>query len=208
MLLHSRHGLWLLVLPFLFAVGRAQSPVTVTFDPPPSGGGSYIISSYSQNGVLFTSDLPDSFAHYSPDHFGYPQNGTAYLAVMREYAGFSHESSLFRLNSIDVAEYSRIYPGPTSVRFTGYRADGLVVSASFVTDGIFDGTGPLPDFQTFTFDATFSDLLRIQISPGIMIDNVGITPVPEPSFVALFVLSLAGLLGTQMARPRRRKGLG
>ena len=71
-------------------------------------------------------------------------------------------------------------------------------------DGVFDGTGPLSDFETFTFGPSFSDLLRIQISPGIMIDNVQITPIPEPSVGLLLTFTVVALSAWALRRSPKR----
>ncbi len=106
---------------------------------------------------------------------------------------FSFTNGLvFGLVSVDLAEYSTVLSGPTAVEFVGYHPDGSTVTTSFTTDGIIDGTGPLADFQTFSFDSFgFTDLTRVVIpSSDWSLDNLVVSP--EPTGGAL--LALGGLL--------------
>jgi hypothetical protein len=111
----------------------------------------------------------------------------------------------FGLYSVDLAEFSDYYPYPHTVQFFGYRADGSVVSTSFTTDGIIDGTGPLADFQTFYFDESFAAIVRFEIPDycyGYALDNLTLfRVVPEPSTGALL---LGGGLVVWAVRSRRR----
>jgi hypothetical protein len=61
-------------------------------------------------------------------------------------------------------------------------------------DGVIDGTGPLADFQTFTFDAQFSGLSRVEVTPDLYsLDNLRVAlsttnspaPPPEPRVTVL-----------------------
>jgi hypothetical protein len=91
---------------------------------------------------------------------------------------------------VDLVEFSTLYNFPATIEFIGYRPDGKTVRTEFSTDGIIDGTGPLPDFQTFYFDANFSDLVRFEV-PGYRygLDNLRFHDViPEPGAVPLLNL--------------------
>jgi hypothetical protein len=132
---------------------------------------------------------------------GFPENGGAYLLIdpVATLAFSSYFGSHFNLVSVDLAEWSVVEPSPATVSFNGIKADGSVVATSFTTDGVIDGTGPLPDFQTFYFDSQFRDLIRVE-SPswGYAIDNVRTTNlIPEPASGVLLVL---GLLGISLSR--------
>jgi hypothetical protein len=92
---------------------------------------------------------------------------------------------------VDLAEYSTVLPDARSFPFVGYRYDGSVVTITFTTDGIIDGTGPVADFQTFYFDSGFTGLSRVEIpADAWSLDNL-VVSVPEPSSAALL---LAGAL--------------
>jgi hypothetical protein len=126
---------------------------------------------------------------------GFPENGSAYLLIdpLTSLMFSSKFEEHFNLLAVDLAEWSIAEPSPVVVSFNGIKADGSVVSTSFATDGIIDGMGPLPDFETFHFDSRFRDLVRVEIpSWGYAIDNVTMTfVIPEPASGTL--LGLGGL---------------
>ena len=132
----------------------------------------------------------------------YPENGTPYIqTALGDSLVFSFTNGdLFDLLSVDLAEYSTVVPDAATVRFTGYRSDGSTVTRDFTTDGIIDGTGPLADFQTFAFTG-FTGLTRVEV-PGFgwSLDNLRVTPVPEPATGALL---LAGGVAVWFRRVRR-----
>jgi hypothetical protein len=100
----------------------------------------------------------------------------------------------FGLISLNLAEYSTVVPNAVTVQFIGYRLDGSMVTTSFTTDGIIDGTGPLADFQTFQFDPKdWRNLIRVDIPTyGWSLDNL-VVGVPEPTSGALLAFGGAGL---------------
>ena len=134
-----------------------------------------------------------------------PDNGSAYLqALLGDSLVFSFsKGDLFDLLSVDLAEYSTVVPDAATVRFIGYRPDGSTVTRNLTTDGIIDGTGPLADFQTFAFTGFtgFTGLSRVEV-PGFgwSLDNLRVTPVPEPATGALL---LAGGVAVWLGRVRR-----
>lgn len=132
----------------------------------------------------------------------YPENGTAYIQTgLGDSLVFSFTNGdLFDLLSVDLAEYSTVVPDAATVRFIGYRPDGSTITRILTTDGVIDGTGPLPDFQTFAFTG-FTGLSRVEV-PGFgwSLDNLRVTPVPEP---ATGVLLLAGSVTLWFGRVRR-----
>ncbi|HWQ92085.1 MAG TPA: hypothetical protein VN673_10465 [Clostridia bacterium] len=93
-----------------------------------------------------------------------------------------YDGSHFGLLSVDLAEYSTVFPTPHSVQFLGFRSDGGMVVAEFVTDGVIDGPGQIEDFQTFYFDPReWSGLIRVEIPhPGWSLDNL-VVSIPEPA---------------------------
>ncbi len=102
---------------------------------------------------------------------------------------FSFTNGLeFNLGSVDLAEYSTSVPGSVTVHFIGYRPNGSMVTADLTTDGVIDGTGLLPDFQTFTFGPQFAGLDRVEIPGyGWSLDNL-VVSVPEPGTWSLLLL--------------------
>ncbi len=132
---------------------------------------------------------------------GFPENGTAYLIfdVASSLAGSMMRGAGFGLHSVDLSEFSTLYQYQETVRFVGYRADGSMVTTEFTTDGIMDGTGPLPDFQTFYFDERFSQVVRFEIpGSGYALDNL-VFYIPEPGSGSLLII------GTFLAIRRRAR---
>jgi hypothetical protein len=170
----------------LLALGRASAQGTIRFDGPPiqPPGTSALVQSYSEMGVWFLP-IPgtDGFIRQGSNPAAYwPDNGTAHVvASLGDSLMFGLDSgSEFRLESVDLAEWSTAYPDPVSVRFVGYRADGSTVTTDLVTDGIIDGTGPTADFQTLFFGPEFSGLVQVRIPNSVWsLDNLRLS-VPEP----------------------------
>ena len=132
-----------------------------------------------------------------------PDNGTAYLqAAFTQSLMFSSTNGLlFGLVSVDLAEYSTVVPDAVTVRFVGYRLDGTVVSTNLTTDGVIDGTGPIADFQTFSFGPEFSGLTRVETPTyGWSLDNLYLS-IPEPGSGMLFLAG--GALALALKRWRR-----
>jgi len=89
---------------------------------------------------------------------------------------------------VSLAEYSTVVPDSVTVHFVGYRHDGSVVTTDLITDGIIDGTGPIPDFQTFNFGPQFTGLDRVEIPTyGWSLDNL-VVSIPEPGTWALLLV--------------------
>ena len=110
---------------------------------------------------------------------------------------------LLDLLSVDLAEYSTAFQQPAAVRFVGYKPDGSTVTTNMTTDGIIDGTGPLADFETFTFGPEFSGLIRVEIPTALWsLDNLRIF-VPEPGTGALLVVGAAVLAVRFLKRKTR-----
>jgi hypothetical protein len=130
---------------------------------------------------------------------GFPENGSGYLILGfgDSLAGMPTYQSSPRIGlySVDLSEFSTFYPVPKTVEFVGYLADGSIVTQSFTTDGVIDGTGPLPDFETFYFDSQFSNIVRFEVSDDTYaMDNLRyFQAVPEPTSCALVLLG-SGLL--------------
>ncbi|MCW5553955.1 MAG: PEP-CTERM sorting domain-containing protein [Verrucomicrobiae bacterium] len=152
-------------------------------------------------------NLGDQFGRMGGGRSAFPENGSAYLilAAFDSLSGSRGGVSRFGLHSVDLSEFSILYQFSRTVQFVGYRADGGVVTTEFTTDGIMDGTGPLPDFETFYFDDRFFDLVRFEVpSHTYALDNlVFFDVIPEPSTGALVLLG-ATILGFRLLRRKRR----
>ena len=178
-----------------------QGIVQINFDGPPMQplGTATLITNYSEGGMSFTpinpTDAGNAFVRVGANpRTERPDDGSAYLqGLLGSTLMFScTNGSFFDLLFVDLAEYSTVVPNAVTVEFIGYHPDGGTVTTSFTTDGIIDGTGPLADFQTFSFKgAGFTDLTRVEIpTSGWSLDNLVVSP--EPTGGAL--LLVGGLL--------------
>ncbi len=79
----------------------------------------------------------------------------------------------FDVVSVDLAEYSTVFQEARTVEWVGYKANGTTVTTSFTIDGTIDGPGGLADFETFTFPASFQEIVRLESSSTLYsIDNI------------------------------------
>lgn len=173
----------------LAVITTAESAI-ITFDPPPLQNGQRGETNYLENGVLFSG----SFAHTSTSA-GFatnPSSGYIQLLFGDSLRFEMQDSSLFSLDSVDLAEYSSVFLSPKTITFTGFYLDGNSTSQSFDIDGFFGG---LNDFETFSFDSSFMNLSYVEANTIIFsMDNLEINAVPEPSTLLLFSGALAGLV--------------
>ena len=171
-----------------------QGTFQITFDGPPvqPQGTAALVTNYSEAGISLKPVSADGrFIRVGANPVAFrPDNGSAYIQFVSGPAlMFSFTNgSVFNLTAVDLAEYSTVVPDAVTVHFVGYRQDGSTVTADLTTDGIIDGTGPLADFETFTFGPEFSGLTRVEIPTyGWSLDNLVVT-IPEPSTWALLLL--------------------
>lgn len=185
-----------------FSDAQAQgtsAPLYISFDGSPLQplGTEYGYQVYLEAGMWFrpinATDPASQFSRVGGGLPSLPDNGTAYLhAASGESLLFTSLSGLpFDLVSVDLAEYSTIIPDAVTVQFVGYRRDGTVVTTDITSDGLIDGTGPIPDFQTFTFDSRFTALHHVEIPTyGWSLDNLVIS-IPEPASSVLLLVGSA-----------------
>lgn len=166
----------------------------ITFDAPsfPDGAGYYNPYIETQNFIISTDGGVYIQGAEAP---GYPNNGTFYMrsALGEGNLTIRHAQGVpFSIQSVDLAEYSGLFATGKAVTFTGTKSNGTTVSQTFGLDGIIDGTGPIQDFQTFTFGPQFTDLTRIVVwTNGYMLDNPVVivegqeSPPPVPPLLPL-----------------------
>jgi hypothetical protein len=186
----------------------AQGTMQFTFEGQPPG--TWVVGdSYSESGMTFWNPYgPEGLARVGSGLSGAPDNGSAYLQTTTGanlvFGFYTSPTTYFNLVSFDVAEYDTSLPGPVTLHVIGYRAQHAPVVMDFTTDGINDGPGGLPDFQTLYFSSEFIQLSRVEIlTDRWSLDNVVISGVPEPSACALGLLAAACALGRSWIRRRR-----
>ncbi|MCA9501631.1 MAG: PEP-CTERM sorting domain-containing protein [Spirochaetaceae bacterium] len=210
-----RMGSWLVVsaVYVLLGAGAAQA-VSLTFDhyalPPASS--IQIGNGLALDGYLLDAPAGELFI----DAAGYPDrpdNGTPTLVARRQGLDsvdlrLASLTGNFDLLQVDLAELFN--PGAGNPLFTALSIDvtGLLdgggsVQRQITLDGISDGPGGVADFETFVFDASWTNLTQVVfhgVRPGstlphIKIDNIEVQAavVPEPSTAMLVLLGLMGL---------------
>jgi len=170
---------------FMVTVVRAQA-IEITFGFEAQG----MIDLWEESGVIFTGSEGVTLA--GPGE-GFPFNGTPCLFFLyqQDLLFYFKDSTLFQLHSVDLAEYSILFDRPEDITFIGHKADSTVVTTTFTLDGIIDGTGPIEDFQTFYFGPEFSDLVYVEVPfEFYALDNLILTPIPEPCSFLLLGLGL------------------
>jgi len=120
---------------------------------------------------------------------------------------------------LDLAEWGESQDQAKMVELTGFLAGGGSITKLISFDGITDGSGPLEDFQTVTFDQQWNNLSSVEVKgidapvsddpseePGFQVnsfavDNIEVgeafeephTEVPEPaSILGIFALGAVG----------------
>jgi subtilisin family serine protease len=167
----------------------------IGFDPPffravnvATADISYSPSILEQNFIL---SVPGQHMYIQPALYTFsPNNGSRYARFIPIQAGFTltHKDGLpFAIYAVDLAEPAG------SVTFKGTKSNGTTVLQTFTLDGISDGTGPQADFQTFTFNSNFLDLVKVEVTetPSFYMDNIVVapngeeTPLPPPPVAPL-----------------------
>jgi PEP-CTERM motif len=168
----------------------AVAATTITFNDIAVSPSNAIVSSAVSSGFTFTGahfHIIDASVNFAPTAGG-----------------------TFSLNQADIAELFLAGNGFGTVTFTGTVSGGGSLTKTFTLDGIRDGLGGVPDFQTALFTG-WNNLTTVNITGNLVtgapgdwsIDNilVNATPgaVPEPATWGLMLAGF-GIVGGAMRR--------
>lgn len=111
-------------------------------------------------------------------------NGTVYSNDTLGMNIVHIQGDTFTPISIDLAERSISFAARETIRFTGVKLDGSIVTYNVTIDGEADSTGGIDDFETFTFPANFSDIVSLASAPrdSYSMDNIIIDTAALPEF--------------------------
>lgn len=131
-------------------------------------------------------------------------NGTKFFVFQTpnyEVSVTSHDHTPFKLTSLDLGGWLNFGNTSGEVKLTGQRTDGTLTTMTTIVSSA--------SFLQLVVPADFTNLLSLRLGltsfPGpayVGIDNIQISPVPEPENVALFLAGL-GLLGCMAKRGKR-----
>jgi PEP-CTERM motif len=207
---------WLLAAGVVALAAPAMAASTITFDDSVTVGNP-ILTSFNSGGFTFTGQ------HFhivdNPGGFGGVVNGTQYLAA--EFSGNLGKpvdfaptgGGTFSLNRADIAELFLAGNDFFDVVFVGTVSGGGTLTQSFRLDGIKDGAGGAPDFQSVSFTG-WSNLTNVNVRGALAtgafgdfsIDNILVnatTPaVPEPATWGMMLAGF-GIVGGAMRRRQR-----
>lgn len=168
----SRH-LFLPLFIFLSAATHSHADtVTIDFDDNPSCKPEWVkegIRLTNSRGTICVSTNHDNGTNCSNDLYG--------LKVVHT------EGAVFTPKQVDLAEYSSSLADP--IQFVGKKANGETVIFDVTLDKVWDGSGGADDFQTFTFPASFTDIVSMETPSrywrmdNLIIDTISPPPLPN-----------------------------
>lgn len=210
----------IIIMPFallLSPVGIAcgQGTIRMSFDNLPSmpPGSSVTGGTHHAESGMGAHAVGGGFTVRWSGDSSFPDNGTAYLqpgTSAELFFNYGGSSWAFNAVSVDLALYSASSLEPVTVQFiaSGYsRTENIIATTEFTITGAVDGQGR-PLFQTFYFPPEFSGMLYLSVTPTAplwSLDNLVISPIPEPSSLALLGCGAVLLVGHYLRRFRRRK---
>lgn len=193
---HHIPGL-LLGLAAVFS-GQQAAASTISFEDlssPLAVTGSALTSS----GYQFTTTKGHGV--FDASGFG-ASNGTHFLVYLSSGIGTESFSAVsgaaFNVSSLDLGGWHNFGPTPLSIQIKGYRANGTSVTNTVsVTYGVF-ASYALTGFTNVT-----SVRLGSFAGAYLAVDNINVSPVPEPESLAMLLAGL-GVLGWQLRRRQPR----
>jgi PEP-CTERM motif len=215
-----RRLLALVALVLAGSIGNAQGG-TITFEDHAVSSGTALPLSGDPTSGGFFFDMASNVYQFA-NNSALVDSGSTYMVIEGDPLSQTTFSQIggapFALTSIDFAEWQSDSPGshayPQQIMVTGNQIGGTTVFATLFPDGIFDGPGGQPDFQTFTFGPQWANLVSVVLlgtgaTTGSLnyfaIDNVGVdtaAAVPEPGTLSLLGLGSAYLFGRRRRNRR------
>ncbi|MDR7305638.1 PEP-CTERM sorting domain-containing protein [Rhodoferax saidenbachensis] len=180
-------------LATLLAGGQAVAS-TVSFEDLSSPLAATSTTLVSTGYQFSTTDLHGIF---DASGFG-ASNGTHFLVYRSSGAGTESFAAVsgtaFNVNSIDLGGWHNFGPNPLSIEITGYRTSGLNV-----TNTISVAPGVFTSFALTGFTNLASVRLGSFAGAYVAVDNINVSPVPEPETLAMLLAGL-GLVGWTVRR--------
>lgn len=186
------------LLPF-FIIALAVQAVTIDFN------NLGVVSNITINGFAGTFngfDVSTPHGHFQ-SHISAASradNGTTYL-LNDDANGMTivaNDGSAFSLSQFDAAEWDSSFSGNQQVVVTGTFLGGGTTIQNFTSDATStDGNGGLVDFETYTVNSSFNNLISLNIrnaNADMAWDNIVLneaSAVPEPSSVVLLLGAFA-----------------
>jgi len=169
--------------------GGQAAATTVSFEDlssPLAATSSALVSS----GYQFTTT--DLHGIYDASNYG-ASNGTHFLVYRSSGVGTESFAAVsgttFNLNSIDLGGWLNFGSTPLSIDITGYRTiGGNVVNTVSVAPGVF------ASYNLTGFTNVTSVSLGSFAGAYVAVDNINVSPVPEPETLAMLLAGL-GLVG-------------
>ncbi len=179
------------------AVGPLAPGAVLSFDGP-----LFVISSFAPteiaDGVACAPNCPDNGTKYQKTDTSGVGGGISVQGSL-DIPDCAPDCNRFDLLSIDVAEPTQS-SGPVWVIITPLSTGTPVPPAvGFTTDGVADGPGGAPDFETVTLPGDWRDLEQVVVisgTPGVgfAIDNLITEPATVPALGSWGLLALAGAI--------------
>jgi hypothetical protein len=146
----------------------------IEFDTVFIPGGPVVLSDIIEMNMRFVTAT--GVTHSDIGNPVFPDNGTPFMLLSAGQTPLVISNTLsqaFSLMSVDLSEFSTAFAVPRSIPFVGYKTDGSTVSKTFDLDGVIDGSGPLGDYETFSFGNEFRDVTHVEVQTGLYcMDNL------------------------------------